>query len=390
MMPHLYTEQEVISILMNLANGIGLCAKGDIMPTRYKTRTNINGEEHWVTGRTLKDLLEAYLELYIREGTVMPAFISQVSASHKTPSVGEYIDQFYSLYKQKQQSLTKQTRINTIKKHILPRFGKIQLSDLQLRDIQLWFNELEQNGYSHESLLKIKNIFSPALDAAVEDGYISRNPFKSTRLVIGGTETKHHKAIPKEKMLVMRKSIPNILDFSQRALLVLLCYTGMRMEEILGIKWEDFDFSNNWIYIERAVVHPKRNQPEVKEPKSKTSKRRIPLPDPVKDALNPKKKSGFILAKPTDQTGETPLSYTESRNLFKRIVLQFNLQGFSGHDFRDTCATEWREAGIPTDVIARLLGHSKSDITETRYVNYRDEVFQGVRAVMNNQNGSNL
>ena len=381
----LYTESEVIGILSNLVNGIGLCAKGDNMPTRYKQKMTLNGEEKWVTGRTLKDLLEAYLELCIKEGTVAPGFLLHAKQESNAPILGEYLDQFIELYKNNQQSLTKESRNRIIRNHIKPKFGNKQISDISTNDLQAWFNELDSSGYSHETLLKIKNTFSPCLDAAVEDGYIQRNPFKSSRLSIKGSETKHHKAIPIDKMRYIRDSIHIFTDIKMRFMLVLLSYTGMRMEEILGLRWEDIDFQDNWINIQRAVVHPKRNQPEIKDTKSKTSKRRIPLPDEVKKVLKPRHNTGFILS--SNPTRETPMSYTESRNIFNKIRSECDIREYSAHDFRDTCATEWREAGIPTDIVAKLLGHSKSDITENRYVKYRDEIYQGVRAVMN-QNGS--
>lgn len=383
-----YTESEVIGILSNLVNGIGLCAKGDIMPERYKQKMPVNGKDKWVTGRTLKDLLEAYLDLCLKEGTVLPGFLKEIPEKATSPLTGEYIDQFISLYKTQQESNTKVSRDRTIKNHIKPKFGSIMVSEITVNDIQEWFNSLEKDGYSHESLLKIKNVFSPCLDSAVEDGYLKRNPFKSTRLKIGGAETVHHKAIPPKIMKAIRESIPNISDNRMKYMLALLSYTGMRIEEILGLRWEDIDTQNGWINIKRAVVHPTRNQPEIKTPKTKTSMRRIPLPEKVKKVLKPNLKTGFILYSPTDDSRETPLSYTAFRNIFKKIRTEYNLDNYTPHDFRDTCATEWREAGVSTDIIAQLLGHSKSDITETRYVKYRDEVFQGVRAVMNHQNGT--
>lgn len=383
----LYTESEVIGILSNLVNGIGLCAKGDNMPTRYKQKMTLNGQDKWVTGRTLKDLLEAYLDLCIKEGTVAPGFLLHAQKKSDTPILGEYLDQFVELYKNNQQSLTKESRSRIIRNHIKPKFGSKQISDISTNDIQAWFNELDSSGYSHKTLLKIKNTFSPCLDAAVEDGYIQRNPFKSSRLTIGGSETKHHKAIPADKMQNIRNYIHNITDVKMRFMLVLLSYTGMRMEEVLGLRWEDIDFQDNWINIQRAVVHPKRNKPEIKDTKSKTSKRRIPLPDEVKKVLKPKHNIGFVLS--SDPTRETPMSYTEARNIYNKIRSECDIREYSAHDFRDTCATEWREAGIPTDIVAKLLGHSKSDITENRYVKYRDEIYQGVRAVMN-QNGKQI
>ena len=385
----LYTGDEVLGILANLVNGIGLCAKGDFMPARYKQKVHLNGEDHWVTGKTLSDILEAYLNLCLQEGTVVPGIVSKEdNKDADTPTVGEYIDTFVKLYKQKQQSLTKESRDRVIRNHIKPKFGKTRLSDLSVSGIQDWMNELDAKGYSHETLLKIKNTMSPALDSAVEDGYMKRNPFRSSRLVIAGKPTEHHKAIPQEKMNAIREVIPEITDVRIRSMLALLSYTGMRMEEVLGLRWEDLDFEEGWIHIRRAVVHPGRNLGEIKPPKSKTSERKIPLPKDLVRYLAPKYNKGFVLYSYSDTTRETPMSYTEARRVFQKIREYCDLNGYSAHDFRDTCATEWREAGIPVDVIAHLLGHSKSDITENRYVKYRDELYQGVRAVMNDPNGT--
>lgn len=378
-----YTTDEVIGILANLVNGIGLCAKENIMPERYKQKVEINGENHWVTGKSLKDLLEAYLTLCIEEGTVVPGFLKREEKTSSAPLVENYIREFNELYKSKQESLTKNNREYVVKNHIIPRFGQKHLDEVSTNDIQAWFNELDEKGYSHETLLKIRNTFSPVLDSAVEDGYIPRNPFSSKRLIIAGAPTEHHKAIPTDLMKSVREKIPDISDVKIRCMLALLSFTAMRMEEVLGLRWEDLDFEENWIYIKRAVVHPTRNQGEVKEPKTKTSIRRIPFPNELKKYFKPRYDTGFILFASKDFSRETPMGYTEARNIFRKIQKMCNLKEYSAHDFRDTCATEWREAGIPTDVIAHLLGHSKSDITENRYVKYRDELYQGVRDIMN-------
>lgn len=352
------------------------------MPKRYKQSIIIDGVTHWITGTTLKSLLEAYLALCIDQGIVHPSIVPEAPQRGNTPVLEGYLTQFNATYKNNQQSLTKTSREYIASNFILPRWGKKHLDEITTDGIQQWMNQLAQNGYSHETLLKIKNFMSPALDAAVEDGYLPRNPFRSPRLTIGGTETAHHKAVPPETMAEIRAALPSIADHRLRMMAALLCYTGMRLEEILGLSWPDLDPVEGWLYISRAVVHPTRNLPEVKPPKTKTSCRRIPLPESLWQLLYPRQKSGFILG------GESPLTYTESRNLFRRFRKLFSLTGYSAHDFRDTCATEWREAGIPIDVISHLLGHAKSDITENRYVKYRSQLYQGVRDIMNHPNGT--
>lgn len=161
----------------------------------------------------------------------------------------------------------------------------------------------------------------------------------------------------------------------------LLYCTGMRIEEVLGLRWEDIDTERSCIYIRRAVVHPGRNMPEIKSTKSK-AERTIPLPRHLLDELSPKEETGFLLNSYTDLSRETPLSYTEAVKSFKRIQKQCGVEGYTAHDFRDTCATEWRESRISIGLIARLLGHKKTDVTEQRYVKYRPELFSQIKDKM--------
>jgi integrase len=154
----------------------------------------------------------------------------------------------------------------------------------------------------------------------------------------------------------------------------------MRFEEILGSRWEDI--SDGWITVSRAVVHPTRNMPEIKCPKTATSERIIPCSRELTDILSDGYEEGFILPTRKDPRMETPMSYTESRRVFNKIRERFDILDYTAHDFRDTCATVWRENGMPLDIIARLLGHAKTETTERRYVKYRDDILSKARQYM--------
>ena len=120
--------------------------------------------------------------------------------------------------------------------------------------------------------------------------------------------------------------------------------------------------------------------PEVKDPKTKSSKRIVPAADRLKKVLDAiDRKSGFYLC---GKDGETPLSYSEARRSFEKIRKAFDLQDYTAHDFRDTCATEWRENGMNIDLIAKILGHANSKITEQRYVKYREDMMDEAKKKM--------
>lgn len=343
------------------------------MPQRLRQKVTVNGETKWLNGYSEQELFDNYVKLLEREG-----IIEWVEQDDQIPTLGEYLRTFYSTYKQKQERNTVVNRERIIRNHILPAFEHRRIDRIRPTDIQRWFNELGKK-YSKETVLKIRNIMSPVLDAAVEDDIIAKNPMASKLIEITGKETVHHKAIPKDKMDAIKSSLDD-LPWREKAMGALLCYTGMRFEEVLGLRWEDI--SDDMITVRRAVVHPNRNLPEVKAPKTKTSERLIPLHSRITELLGKPYQHGFIIPTDKDPKRETPLSYTEARRAFDRIRKKFDISEFSAHDFRDTCATEWRENGMPLDVISRILGHSKTETTEQRYVKYRTGLYEEARKCM--------
>ena len=148
------------------------------------------------------------------------------------------------------------------------------------------------------------------------------------------------------------------------------------MEEVLGLRWEDIDFDAHVVHVQRAVVHPHRNQPVIKDPKTVSSNRIIPLVPALSELLAPLETEGFIVG------GLEPLTYQQQKRSFIKIRDFFGLEGFTAHDFRDTCATEWREAGMPLDVIAKVLGHSNTAVTEKCYVKHRKQSLDDARLIM--------
>lgn len=372
--------EALIGMVSNLENGIpqktdeGAGKAEADMGTRIKERVTVNGRTRWIDGYSRQEVLDNYVKLLVREGVV-----EMVEETDCIPMYGDYHKDFYETFKQRQEANTVINRERIAKNHILPRFRDRRIDRISTTELQKWFNELGKK-YSVETILKIKNIMNPVFEAAVEDEIIARNPLASKRLEITGKNTVHHKAIPKEKMSEIRQGLAELPE-KERWMGGLLAYTGLRWEEVLGLRWEDV--TDGWIFVRRAVVHPKRNMPEVKAPKTKTSERKVPATEELTRLLGNKYRKGFILSTDKDPKRETPMSYTEARRIFDKIRKRFGIEEYTAHDFRDTCATEWRESGMGLDVVARLLGHSKTETTEKRYVKYREDgVLDQARGMM--------
>ena len=165
---------------------------------------------------------------------------------------------------------------------------------------------------SYSPLLRWVNMI---FEAAIEENLIQKNPVKSKRLRITGEASEATKVYSIEQMRYLVQNVDKIQNDSDRKYLVLQALHPMRLEEVLGLRWEDIDVANRVIHIRRAVTHPKRNAPEIKETKTAASIRDIGLSEIAAKYLSDGG-SGFVLG------GEKPLSYTQVRRMCDRIEKQ--------------------------------------------------------------------
>ena len=345
--------------------------KGDNdMPKKIRRPIMIDGVKCWICGDNEQEYAENAAKLFQRQSDI-PAEKTET----KEILLKDYLRGFVDTYKSRQQELTMRNREQIIRKHINPRIGELKLTEITTAMFQRWFDELASAGYKKETVLKIKNTLNPALDSAVEDGLIARNPLRSKRIVIHAEDGENHKAIPPKKMKQVRDGLAALPEIS-KLLAALLSYEGLRLEEVLGLQWQDVDFENKLLHVRRAVVHPSRNQPIVKIPKTKSSVRTVPLAEPLAELLTAGTPDEFIIG------GKQPISYQQYKRAFRKIQNAFDLSGYTAHDFRDTCATEWHEHGMPMDGIAKMLGHASSAVTEKHYVKFRGAGMNDAKKIM--------
>lgn len=152
---------------------------------------------------------------------------------------------------------------------------------------------------------------------------------------------------------------------------IILCLsTGLRLGEICSLKWEDIDFENKLLHVNRTVQRVRKNSGDKKtmlvesNPKTACSKRGIPLSEYLIELLrNFKKEDSYILTK-----GNSPM---DPRTYQYKFHIYLNKAGISRKNFhilRHTFATNCISSGADVKSVSELLGHSSVAITLNKYV----------------------
>lgn len=161
----------------------------------------------------------------------------------------------------------------------------------------------------------------------------------------------------------------------KRCLGILLCfYTGIRLGEICGLKWEDIDFDAGTMVVTRTVSRIKNfNETKKKtvlfigKPKSNHSVRKIPLPDFLLDLarelnMESSDESHFILT-----NTELPMDPRKYQKLFQKLLIHARVKKRKFHAIRHTFATRALELGVDIKTLSEILGHSNVSITLNIY-----------------------
>jgi integrase len=259
-----------------------------------------------------------------------------------------------------------------IENHIKKRLGTETLTELKAERLQMFIAELRNDGVGLASKT-VRSIFlmlRSALKCATEYEYIVKNPCDRVRLP--KLEEKEIKVFDKSDQKRLERAISRSDDLRHYGILVCL-YTGLRIGELCGLKWESVDFTHGKILIKNSINrvinydgNAKRTMVVEVEPKTKKSRRTIPLPDFLVQRLKDlKRKSGsdYVISMKSGKAVEPRLLQI----IYKKLLQAANVEYVSFHTLRHTFATRAIEFGVDVKTVSEILGHTNTMITINRY-----------------------
>lgn len=343
------------------------------MPSKHRFKVTLpDGQQVWASGTSVDEMfanfVRKYGSLYLEDAIPQPK---------PCPTLQAFVDDTYRpSFMLRLKPTTRETYEQYLRMYILPFLGNNPMDQITVATIQAFYNHMaEASVYGHRKNLnaatinRIRGLTSRIFSVAQEMGLIHDTPFKNRLLTIKADQAGHHKPLPDTLIDSVKKALPSLDDPDLRLYFGLLAYTGMRREEIMGMRWENVDLTDKIAYVRCTVTYPNRSKPVIQQSaKSAYSIRPILLPDPLVRLLAPfVKSSGFLFG------GESPWPYaTLNRHIAKGKRL-LGIEAYSSHDFRTTFGTQLKESGLTSAQVADLMGHADTRMVETVYARAREE-----------------
>ncbi len=339
-------------------------------------------------------------------------------------TLGEWIDTWLKEY------IKPNVRVKSYDKYegclvqyVKPKLGKLLLRQVRETQLTSLFNELlvsggkKGTGLSSSTVKATRRYLSMCLEQAIKSDLLLKNPVKQTKpikLVKAEIKTLteaqadsltaavYAAALAADREYALRAdkakeqaaktgkyvqvSMSNIVYHSAYMAILLALGTGMRLGEIFGLSWDSVNVTKGIIYVKRSLV-TSRAGVNFEEPKTKASRRQIPLsPDVAAELRKYKKLQDWRKNLLGDQwsplnlviTGEFGGVFNTSNftsRYFKPLLKEIGApEHFKFHDLRHTHATLLLLKGIPVKVVSERLGHSTVAMTQDTYAHVLPEM----------------
>lgn len=278
---------------------------------------------------------------------------------------------------------------------ILPYFGHFYINKIRPTDIMKFYDLLEKdtqlvrkkgnNGsktkkpLSGKTILEHHRLLRAMLHKAVYWQLIVANPAERVQAPKAKKPKRRSYDDEQTKILLENLELLSVEDTKYKVAIILTIFTGVRLGELMGLEWQDVDFKNGIICINRSSQYLSDMGVFTKTPKTESSIREIAIPEFIISLLEEYKlwyeeqKSIYgELWTNSDrlfvQADGKPMHPSSISKWFVRYVSTIGLPVINFHGLRHTNATLLISQNIDVAVVATRLGHAQITTTFNFYV----------------------
>lgn len=292
--------------------------------------------------------------------------------------------------------------LNALNRHVLPCFPEQQLARAVLRsDLQNCLNQTA--GLSSTMSGYVRSILQHSFEYAVSERIVTTSPAVSL-ILPPAPSSEPRTALTRDEEAGILKAAQT---YDYGLMLYLLYYLGLRRGEMLGLRWEDFDFKRKIVHIQRDVDFNATNTSSksvIGELKNRAANRLVPIPDELMDILLPLRSLPHLYLV-TDGKANEPLNANKYRTRWNKLMqcagFLFLKESYTqkakdreaagqkpiapniaydydspitAHRLRHHYITAKVEASERPEVIMAIVGHSDYSTTINIYTHVRDHI----------------
>lgn len=330
------------------------------LPMRQMTLSTVEYPTETAARRALQEQLLSIngVDAYIAQrsptfGTVLDKFIADERLTEiKACQPGEIVDDGLKYS-------TTTGYLSLIKLHLRPAWGMVQLTDIKPLAVQEW---LKQKNLSRKTKQNIKAVFHRMIELAMLWGLMTaqRNPLSLVEIKGGGSNRPGRK-----KFIITPGQFQQIcerLDEPFRTMVVIAMCLGLRVSEILALKWSDFDFEEGTLMITRGTVHAR-----IGRVKTEYSEDEMPLHLAFAEillswqAMCSASKEGWVF--PNPNTGGVWHASVLQGGILVPIGKEVGIERLGWHTFRHSYRSMLDACGAPIGVQQKLMRHAQVSTT---------------------------
>ncbi len=323
--------------------------------TRYRKRSPLNTRDGALD-------YEANIRQKLARGE--PITVTLANGRTFADFAAEWMRKYVSTNNRNSEQISKKRKLA---KHILPYFGHLALHEVTALKIENFKTQKFEEGLSPKSINNFLTILNKCLQTAQEWQLLARVP-KIRWMRVPPQRAEHLSPEECEQLLEAAKYKPfwrNMIFCGLR--------TGLRLGELIGLRWEDIDLDRRTIHVNRSVVYgiedaPKNNRTRV-----------VPLCADIYECLLafPSKK-GLVFPQPNGD----PLNYNLAQWGLGSIRLRIGMRRIGWHALRHTFASQLVTKGVSLRAVQELLGHSTIQMT-MRYSHLAPSTLHAAVQVLN-------
>lgn len=281
-----------------------------------------------------------------------------------------------------------------VRREVVPAIGSLRVSEVRVFHVQKIMDAALERGLSPTSVVQLHRIMRSAFKWAVRSQLIQFNPLDAVEApVIEAPELVTPTAAQVATLL-------SAAPVRYRVALSVAAMTGVRRGELAGLRWPDMalDGPRPSLRVEGSLQRVAGTL-RIVEPKTKRSKRKIPLPPSVVTMLRRhriEQNERRLLAGAAWGSGDfvfesgagQPVDPDAITHAFQRARQAAGIDGVRLHDLRHSFATLQMASGTHARVVSDALGHARVSFTLDTYSHPDEEMAQPIASTMEDALGA--